>query len=394
MKYIIILGAFQAFVALVLFWASRFKRTAGNLLNGLLICILIHLLLKFIIYAVWENQVAKVSFVTFIDLAYTPLLWMYANKINNQQYQPRKQWYLLLPAALASIAYIIIAIYLVTNHRSAQAIVNTYNTITTYLVVASDLILGAMAFRLTKSMSAFWDMEQKLIKKIALMYFFMGVAAALLLIGEKTQLIPAGQLNIPFRIVAYSLLLCQTLMIIQYRVVSQAQLKMTAPAAVELSPEQPDRAEEIRAGTTRRSTLTTGQQQSIAGKLEALMQNRDIFTDPELSLEKLASLSGIPRNQISETLNQCIGKSFYHYINEYRIKEVIHLLDKSKQQKQSSGILSLAFDAGFNSKTTFNQYFKKVTGLTPSEYLKSNTKTDDDQLFRSKADLNRNSLTV
>jgi AraC-like DNA-binding protein len=56
--------------------------------------------------------------------------------------------------------------------------------------------------------------------------------------------------------------------------------------------------------------------------------------------------------------------------------EVLFLLDKCKQQGITPGILSLAFEAGFNSKSSFNQYFKKTTGLTPSEYLKRERMTE------------------
>jgi AraC-like DNA-binding protein len=62
------------------------------------------------------------------------------------------------------------------------------------------------------------------------------------------------------------------------------------------------------------------------------------------------------------------------------MKEVIHLLDHCRQHQVTPNILSLAYDAGFNSKSSFNQYFKKTTGYTPTEYLKQPRKADTNRL--------------
>jgi AraC-like DNA-binding protein len=60
--------------------------------------------------------------------------------------------------------------------------------------------------------------------------------------------------------------------------------------------------------------------------------------------------------------------NFYDYINSFRVQKAKELLKSPKYKDQT--ILSLAFEAGFNSKTTFNTVFKKATGLTPSQFAK------------------------
>jgi AraC-like DNA-binding protein len=90
------------------------------------------------------------------------------------------------------------------------------------------------------------------------------------------------------------------------------------------------------------------------------------YLDPDLTLTQLADALGLGRNQLSEMINAGLGINFYDFINKYRVEEVKHLLDDRK--KQHIKIIAIAFEAGFPSKSSFNNIFKKYTGLTPSEY--------------------------
>jgi AraC-like DNA-binding protein len=63
--------------------------------------------------------------------------------------------------------------------------------------------------------------------------------------------------------------------------------------------------------------------------------------------------------------NDYLGKSFYRIIAEYRIENAICIL---KEKGDSLTIEALAYESGFSSKTSFNKYFKEITGYLPSEY--------------------------
>ena len=101
--------------------------------------------------------------------------------------------------------------------------------------------------------------------------------------------------------------------------------------------------------------------------LAAFMQKSRIYLDPDLSLEILASRMKMSRHHLTQLLNEKLEKNFYSFINEYRIEEAIDRLNDPSLQVN---ILSLAFDCGFNSKSSFNNYFKKITGTTPTAYRK------------------------
>lgn len=101
-------------------------------------------------------------------------------------------------------------------------------------------------------------------------------------------------------------------------------------------------------------------------KLLAHMEANKPFLNPELSLTDLAKQVTISRNQLSQVINSGVGDNFYNFINKFRVEEVKKLINSDFSKQYT--IMSLANDAGFNSKSSFNNIFKKITGLTPSEY--------------------------
>lgn len=90
------------------------------------------------------------------------------------------------------------------------------------------------------------------------------------------------------------------------------------------------------------------------------------YLNPELTLQQLAENIDVHPNVLSYVINTALGKSFYDLINEYRIEEFINLYQDSYDKYT---ILALALDSGFNSKSAFNRNFKKIKGITPSEFI-------------------------
>jgi len=102
--------------------------------------------------------------------------------------------------------------------------------------------------------------------------------------------------------------------------------------------------------------------------LTQLVNSEKIFKQSDLTLTELAKRLGTHPNYLSQVINEKEGKNFYDYINQLRTEEFKKIVASPGNQKFT--LLSLAFECGFNSKSSFNKYFKKVTGLSPSEYLK------------------------
>ncbi|UWX61550.1 helix-turn-helix domain-containing protein [Chryseobacterium oranimense] len=103
----------------------------------------------------------------------------------------------------------------------------------------------------------------------------------------------------------------------------------------------------------------------IKTQLEDIMNRQKPYLDSELNLIRLSELLSVSTHHLSYVINTGFKKNFFQYVNEYRIGYAKRLL-KDSQSKLS--ILGIAYESGFNSKTSFNTTFKKLTGQTPSEY--------------------------
>lgn len=88
------------------------------------------------------------------------------------------------------------------------------------------------------------------------------------------------------------------------------------------------------------------------------------YLDADLSLDKLSKDLNVNRSYLSSAINNVMGKNFNAYINEYRISEAINMLNADKNT-----IDDIYFSCGFNSKRTFYNSFKRITGISPGEYL-------------------------
>lgn len=112
----------------------------------------------------------------------------------------------------------------------------------------------------------------------------------------------------------------------------------------------------------------------IRRRLDKVVDETEMLFDPLLSMPKLAAAVAATPNQLSFVLNQHLDKSFFDFVNERRTREASRLLIEEPERT----ILDIATSVGFNSKSTFNLAFKKITGLTPSAYRRKNLdKTDD-----------------
>lgn len=103
-------------------------------------------------------------------------------------------------------------------------------------------------------------------------------------------------------------------------------------------------------------------------KLEAYMVAEERFLEPKLSLRQLAEEMDCHANFLSYQINSVIGLNFKEYLNGYRLKRFQEIAVDPANKNLT--LLALAFDSGFNTKSVFNEFFKKKTGLSPRAWLK------------------------
>jgi AraC-like DNA-binding protein len=124
-----------------------------------------------------------------------------------------------------------------------------------------------------------------------------------------------------------------------------------------------------------KSGLTNELSERIYTQLVSTMKNEAVYKDGNISLNALSALLRTRSNYLSQIINEKTGNNFYRYINNLRIAEFKRLI--SLPENKDEKILSLAFDCGFNSKSSFHKYFKQSTGQTPTEYLSNHNQLNN-----------------
>jgi AraC-like DNA-binding protein len=113
-----------------------------------------------------------------------------------------------------------------------------------------------------------------------------------------------------------------------------------------------------------RSSLREDSAKLYLERIERLMHEEKVYLDSTLSLNSLAERLGINPRHLSQILNQQLDKNFYDYINERRVEYAKELLIKNGGQS----IFDVAFDAGYNNKSSFYNSFKRYVGMTPTAF--------------------------
>jgi len=104
----------------------------------------------------------------------------------------------------------------------------------------------------------------------------------------------------------------------------------------------------------------------FAEKIDGLMRSEKPYLMADVTLDMLAEKLAIPARDLSMIINRHFDNNFYEFINNYRIEEAKKILIDPKNKDKT--ITDIYLEVGFNSKSVFNTFFKKIVGQTPSEY--------------------------
>ncbi|WP_027470787.1 ligand-binding sensor domain-containing protein [Saccharicrinis fermentans] len=117
------------------------------------------------------------------------------------------------------------------------------------------------------------------------------------------------------------------------------------------------------------SHLTTKDSKALLKRIQEYLEESRVYINSDLKIIHISKALDVSLHDISQSINQNLNQGFTDFINTYRIEEYKRCLQKPEYEKFT--LLTIAEKCGFNSKSSFNRAFKKVTGLTPSEYASS-----------------------
>ncbi len=107
--------------------------------------------------------------------------------------------------------------------------------------------------------------------------------------------------------------------------------------------------------------------ESLESQLNDLMELEELFKDESLSMPDLAQRLDISHHQLSELLNTRFGKSFYSFLNGHRVRHAMQLL----KERRDLSVSAVGYESGFNSNSSFYEAFRRVSGLSPGQFRKT-----------------------
>jgi len=145
------------------------------------------------------------------------------------------------------------------------------------------------------------------------------------------------------------------------------QIIYAAPTSNLTISEVPKKVKETPVNQYQKSSLKKEDSKNHLEQLLKYMDEEAPYLEGKLSLKEVATALQISTNHLSQVINENLDKNFFDFVNGYRV-EMVKQKMKDPSNKNYT-LLSLAYDCGFNSKSSFNAIFKKYTGSTPSQYL-------------------------
>lgn len=115
-----------------------------------------------------------------------------------------------------------------------------------------------------------------------------------------------------------------------------------------------------------KETLTEEINSLLMEKIDALMKDRELYKNSNISVDKIASILGEKNRNVSAAINCYRKKNFKTYINEYRVAEAVRLLSEDKKNRLT--VDAIAFERGFTDRSNFYRVFKKHKGTSPTDF--------------------------
>ncbi len=346
----------------MLLLSKKNKSTSDKILTFWMFLIVVHL---FLFYMYSTEVVYKFPFLLGTELPFPLLhgvfLYLYVSSLTNQQ--PTNRRYLFFHFVPAILMYLYLTTFFILpgeqkalvyrNHGGGYEL---FNSIRHYAVLFSGIFYvtwSVILLRIHRNsiQDQFSDLHKVNLRWLQILTCGLGCIWLLLILFQDENLVFSGVVGLIFLIGFYG--------------VRQSSIFVgEAKEIIDLAAQQKEKYQ--------KSGLGEDASRELHVALIRLMTEQKLYRNSELSINELAVKLGVHPNYLSQVINQREKKHFYDFVNTYRIDEFKEMI--TLQRNRQFTLLSLALDCGFSSKTSFNRYFKKVTGQTPSEFADSLTR--------------------
>jgi AraC-like DNA-binding protein len=374
MSTIFIIGIFLSFFLQFLILTKKNKDTSDKILGVWMFIIGIHLFSYYIYYlGYWEIYPHLVGITHPVPLLHGPMLYLYVVFSLRKDQSFRWKDYMHFAPFVLSYLYMLIFYFFIPAQRK---ILMNHNQVDDfmgfmYLSLAAFVISGIaypiLAYKLLgrhhQIITQNFSCDEK-INLIWLKYCIWGIGlvyATVAVISFFKEVLHY-QFGINTDLIFFSEIIFFIFLFGYFGIKHQGLFaENTAYTVPIVEPESKP------AGEYRKSGLKQEDAEVIHKQLLNVMEAQKPYLETKLTLNTLANELNISANHLSQIINQYQGKNFYDFVNEYRVMEFKERVQQT--QNRNLSILAVALDSGFNSKSSFNQVFKKHTGKTPSQFM-------------------------
>lgn len=358
------------FLSFILF-TKKGKTSADTVLAWWLLVIGIHLTFYYVSLIVDPYYYPYLLVSYPLPLLHGPFLYLYTAFLTDQQ--PRPRAYIAFHATPTLLIYTLLVPFFFLPHTERLEIFANRGrgyewilTVQRILVLASGVVYTIVSLwllhRHAQNLQTRFSQTEK-INLQWLRYLIFGMAVVWLAVFS-------GNDFLIFSLAAVFVILLGYYGIKQVGIFTQANEETPAVStATTATPELNVEPDSKRLPKTKytKSTLTPETLQSIHKNLIKGMDEQKYFLNPELTIAELAEALSVHPNHLSQVINSQESKTFYDFVNTWRINEFKRVAALPENHRYT--LLALAFECGFNSKTAFYRNFKNVTGQSPSQYL-------------------------
>jgi AraC-like DNA-binding protein len=367
---VMIVAAAQGFLLTALLFKKHRALLANRLLGTMILCysvMLVNLALTDAGYADAAPQL--VILLTGLAFLVAPLQYLYA-------LNPR-DWFHALPFLCVELCLFVAMVELpwgeVSPYNAAPANVSTFYLLLNWAIVLVGFAYVLLTLLLIRKYhrrikDVFSDIER--VRLDWLQRITLALMAAWIVFTTENALYTAGIDLSNFNLSSLAVGLCIYAVgywgLMKSEVFASPDMALALEQVSEAALAPSIQKQSSNAPKYEKSGLSGEDARRYGERLLKLMEDERLYADGSLTLGKLANRLSISPHNLSEVINLQLQKNFYDFVNHYRVERVKRdLIDATKQHLN---ILSLALDAGFNSKTAFNTIFKEYTGYTPSAY--------------------------
>lgn len=367
------IGIFVSFFLALLLLSKKGRNVADTILGIWMVVIGLHL---FAYYSMITGLIYTYTYLIGLNLPFPflhgPFLYLYTLALTNPGSLKSRVWLvnLLLPLAIVSstISFLLLPveqkIYVYQHNGEGY---ETYMLVVNVLLSASGIIYIYLTNRLLlrhrkRILDEFSDQENINLNWLRFLFYGMGLIWVFVILNLSDEWI--------FTLAVFFVILIGYFGIRQVGIFANQPLppgndgsKNEVISVVETEESDPEKRKYAKSG------LNDDSAKALHERLKTLMHDRKLYREPELTLVELASQLGIHPNYLSQVINDREGVNFYDYVNGLRIEEFKKEIARAENRKYT--LLAVAYDCGFNSKSSFNRFFKKAEGKSPTEYLKA-----------------------